>query len=117
MEKKIWKNEEGEQMVQYRLTFKDSRQWLANVFMKENGWIMISSEFGDWSWRFCFNGSFEDFILQLDVDYFSGKVRQGWNYLSTSRQMEKSAKNFAEHVLTALQEAINESRCNEICAL
>lgn len=109
MEKKIWKTE-GEQMVQYRLTFKNSSQWLAHVFMKENGSIMITSDYGDWSYRFCFNGSFEDFILQLEVGYFASKVRQRWSYLSASCQMEQSANNFAEHVLTALQEAIRRAR-------
>lgn len=116
MKKIIWKNDEGVMMTQYCLII-DQDVWLADVFMQPNGFIFVKSDYGDWSYRFCFSGGFEDFILSLSVGYFAGKVYQMWNYLSATRKMEQNAKNFAERVLPVLQEAIRESQCNDICAL
>lgn len=118
MEKQIliWQCENGSEMKQYHLNTAQG-DWLAEVFMQPNGFIFIKSDWGDFSYRFCFNGSFEDFILSLEVGYFAGKVYQQWNFISASNKVERAAKRLAEHVLPALQEAIKRKQCDDICAL
>lgn len=111
----IWKNGDGEKITQFHL--KNRQQWLADVFMRDNGRIFITSDYGDWSWKFCFHGKFEDFILSLNTDYFAGKVSQSWYFLATEKRIDKQAKLFANHILPALQEAIKEKQCNDICTL
>lgn len=118
MEKQIliWQCENGTEMTQYHLTTAEGG-WLADVFMQPNGFIFIKSDWGDFSYRFCFNGTFENFILSLNTGYFSGKVFQQWNFINATKKVESAAKRLAEHVLPALQEAIKIKQCNEICAL
>ncbi len=116
MTKQIWKSDNGQEMTQYHLTTSEGG-WLAEVFMQPNGFIFIKSDWGDFSYRFCFNGTFEDFILSLEINYFAGKVYQQWNYINATHKVELAAKRLASHVLPALQEAIRESQCNDICAL
>lgn len=116
MTKQIWKSDNGQQMTQYHLTTEQGA-WLAEVFMQPDGFIFIKSDWGDFSYRFCFNGTFENFILSLEPDYFAGKVYQQWNYINSTHKVELAAKRLASHVLPVLQEAIRESQCNDISAL
>lgn len=116
MTKQIWKSDNGQQMTQYHLTTEQGA-WLAEVFMQPDGFIFIKSDWGDFSYKFCFNGTFENFILSLEDDYFAGKIYQQWNFIVATNKVVLATKRLARHVLPALQEAIRKSQCNDICAL
>jgi len=85
----------------------DDGQWLGQVVLTSDGMFASVTDYGNFSyaWR-SFGEDFEQFILNLNVDYFGSKMYQGITYVAYGTKFEKSAHRFAEKILPALQKEI-----------
>lgn len=87
--------------------YTDNGGWLGQVVLTSDGMFASVTDYGNFSyaWR-AYSGTFEEFIIGLNVDYFASKMVQGMAYIAHSRAIEKSCQRFAEKILPALQEAL-----------
>jgi len=83
--------------------------WLAQVVLTSDGMFASVSDYGNFSyaWR-SFGDNFKEFIKNLDVSYFGGKMYNGISYIAYGRKYEAAAYRFAEEILPALKKAISE---------
>ena len=88
-------------------TLRDEQgNWLAQVVLTSDGMFSAVSEYGNfaYAWRSTGDLSIEQFISQLDTDYFADKMRLGLAYsINRTKQVDNACKFFAEKVLPPLQ--------------
>ena len=80
--------------------------WLGQIVLTSNGMFASVTDWGNYSyaWR-GYTGTFKEFLLQVNEGYFADKMVQGFAYQRTPTKDDKrSAKQFAEKILPALQE-------------
>jgi hypothetical protein len=90
----------------------ESGQWLGQVVLTSDGLFSSVTDYGNfaYAWRSYGEKDFKDFILQLDIPYFAGKMYQGISYVAYGKKFEKAAERFAEMILPALQAEIKKQR-------
>lgn len=49
---------------------------------------------------------FNEFILEIDADYFGTKIYSGMNFIHSGRKFEQDCKRIAEKILPSLKDAI-----------
>jgi len=81
--------------------------WLGQVVLTSDGMFASVTDYGNlsYAWR-AFGTDFRQFILSLDVSYFSTKLSTGSTHISYSSKVDKACILFAEKILPALQEAL-----------
>lgn len=98
--------------------YTETGSWLGQIVLTSDGMFVSVTDWGNLSyiWR-SFGTDFREFILSLNVPYFSNKLATGMAYIAYSRAIDRRCDNFAERILPALQKAIRleldtESRLN-----
>lgn len=87
----------------------DNGEWLGQVVLTSDGMFASVTDYGNlsYSWR-SFGKDFREFILSLNVGYFSSKMYSGIAYISYGRKFEKACDRYAEKILPALQQMLRE---------
>lgn len=88
----------------------DNGSWLAQIVITSDGMFAAVSDWGNFSyaWGSFGAGSFKDFILSLETDYFANKMMSGMSYVCNSKEVEDACKRFSEKILPVLQKVLKE---------
>lgn len=85
--------------------YAENGEWLGQVVITSDGLFGSVTDWGNYSytWR-AFSGTFKEFLISLDVQYFASKMFTGSNtHCNRMRDLKRSTENFAEKILPALQ--------------
>jgi hypothetical protein len=94
----------------------DNDEWLAQVVLTSDGMFSAVSEYGNFSfsWRSIGSRTFEEFIIGLGQDYFSGKMINSLSYILLHKKIDKAAEVFTRKILLPLQEYLKKELTNQI---
>src|SRR5260221_503321 len=78
-------------------------KWEGQIILTEDGMFSAFTDWGNFSyvWRH-YGENFKDFLIGLDVSYFSGKIELGVAY--QGKLNKGAARKFSEKILPLLQE-------------
>lgn len=88
----------------------DNGAWLGQIVLTSDGSFMSISDYGNFSyaWRHHGEDDFRQFLIELDKDYFAGKMYQGMSYVAYGKKIEAACNRFAEKILPTLQKVLKE---------
>lgn len=86
----------------------ENGRWLGQVVLTSDGMFASVTDWGNlsYAWRHYGGGDFRKFILDLNVEYFGGKMYQGMAYMIHAKKYEIACMRFAEKILPALKETL-----------
>jgi hypothetical protein len=86
----------------------ESGNWLGQVVLTSDGMFSAVTDWGNLSfaWRSRGEETIEDFIIRLDVGYFSRKMAEGLGYICHSKKTDIACDKFAEKILPELQRVL-----------
>jgi hypothetical protein len=92
-------------MNKYLVLRNESGQWLGNVVINKDGFFGAVTDWGNFSYQWnSFGGDFEEFLLSLNVHYFTDKMCQGISYqFGNSKKNKDACFRFSDKILPALQ--------------
>lgn len=93
----------------YQLRTENGR-WLAQMLLSSDGMISGVTDYGNFAfaWRSFGVGDFRDFLTDISVDYFGGKLYQGMSYMASGKKYQNACMRLSEEVLPSLQKALRE---------
>lgn len=82
--------------------------WLGQIVLTSDGMFASVTDYGNlsYAWRSFGGGDFRKFLLDLNVDYFSGKMYSGLVYIAYGKKYEASCELFGRKILPALQNVL-----------
>lgn len=91
---------------------KDNGCWLGTIVLSDEGHYFSLTDWGSISFHWNVKGEkeFEDFILQLNTEYFAEKMYIGINYLANGEEVEDKCNRYATKILPVLQKEIKKIR-------
>lgn len=90
--------------------------WLGDVVITADGRYFSITDWGNFAyiWNSIGDRSFKDFLLDINVDYFAGKMFAGMAYVTDAKKVRHAAFRYAAHILPALQEALKKEKIVEM---
>lgn len=89
---------------------KESGTFLGQVVLTTDGMFASVTDYGNlsYAWRSYGKGDFREFIIGLDIDYFSSKMFSGINHFTSGDWQETKYQCvlFAEKILPPLQKLL-----------
>lgn len=91
-------------------TLTNESGWLGQIVLTSDGMFSAVTEYGNMSfaWRHYGEGDFRQFLIDMSVSYFGGKMYQGMAYMIFGKKYEVACHRFAEKILPALQKVLKE---------
>jgi len=89
--------------------YDDNGNWLGQVVLSNDGLFASVTDYGNlsYAWRAYGEGKdFREFMANLNIPYFGGKLFTGMSYILHTKQCEKACYRFAEMILPTLQKAL-----------
>lgn len=89
----------------------ENGEWLGQIVLTSDGMFASVTDWGNLSnaWRsFGSYPDFRHFILNLNVEYFGGKMYTAMTYILHTKQCERACRTFAEKILPPLQKLLKE---------
>lgn len=92
----------------------ESGQWLGQIVLTSDGMFASVTDYGNlsYAWR-SFSGSFEEFMMEINVSYFGQKLYTGMAYIIYNEKVKQACYRFAEIILPALQEFLRKERVEQ----
>ena len=89
----------------------ESGQWLGQIVLTSDGMFASVTDYGNlsYAWR-SFSGTFEEFMMEINVSYFGQKLYTGMAYIVYNKKVEQACYRFAEIILPALQDFLNKEK-------
>lgn len=93
----------------YTIRYKNGA-WLGQVVITSDGMFAANTDYGNFSycWRSYSEVDFRQFLVDLNVSYFAGKMAGGMAYVAHSRKIDKAAEVFANNILPPFQALLRE---------
>ncbi len=94
----------------------ESGGWLGQIVLTSDGLFSGVTDYGNagFAWRHYGDKDFRQFIIGLNVQYFSGKMYQGMSYMAYGKKYQDSCNLFAEKILPVLQKVLKEELESEL---
>ena len=88
----------------------ESGSWLGQIVLTSDGMFASVTDYGNLSfgWRSTGRDDFRQFICELNVEYFGGKMYQGNTYILYSKKCQEACMRFAEKILPPLQKLLRQ---------
>lgn len=88
----------------YTLRTEDG-SWLGQIVLTSDGMFSGVTDWGNMSyaWRTYGDRDFRQFLVGVNVSYFSDKMYQGMSYIANGKKYQEACMRFAERILPALQ--------------
>jgi len=104
------KTEQREVTAQSYTLRDDNGVWLGQVVLTSDGMFASVTDWGNlsYTWRIYGNQEFKEFLCDLSVDYFGGKMYTGMSYILYGKKCEQACRKFAEKILPPLQKILRE---------
>ena len=86
----------------------ENGQWLGQVVLTNDGMFSAVTDWGNfgYSWRAIGDMTFEEFLIQLNPEYFGDKLFTGMAYLCATTKVRAACIRFAKKILPPLQELL-----------
>ena len=109
------KTEAKQVTAQSYTLYDEGGSWLGQIVLTSDGMFASVTDYGNlsYTWRYHGMASFKEFICQLSVDYFGGKMYTGMAYILYGKKCEKACDRFAEKILPPLQKLLREELATE----
>ncbi len=108
--------EDKEQITARSYTLRaEGGAWLGQIVLTSDGMFASVTDYGNlsYSWRSFGSRDFREFICELSVDYFGGKMYIGMAYILYGKKCEQACKRYAEKILPPLQKLLREELATE----
>lgn len=94
----------------------ESGNWLGQIVLTDDGMFSAVTDYGNMSfaWRHFGDRDFRQFLIELNVDYFGGKMYQGMAYMIYGKKYEKACDRFSKEILPPLQKILKDELSNNI---
>jgi hypothetical protein len=95
--------------------FDETGGWLGQILLTSDGMFAAVTDWGNitFAWR-SYSGTFKEFMLHINTEYFAGKMRLGiLDFSERNKNTEHRCKLFAEKILPALQKVLKEEIMNQ----
>lgn len=88
----------------------ENGEWLGQIVITSDGMFASVTDWGNlsYAWRSFGERDFRTFLCSLSVNYFGQKMYRGNTYILYSKKCEASCKRFAENILPALREYLEQ---------
>lgn len=98
---------------------KANGSWLGQIVLTSDGMYSSVTDWGNFSyaWRSTGEKDFRNFFINMDEDYFAGKMYSGITYIANGKKIRQACDTYAQEIFPALQKAIKaelESELNTV---
>ena len=100
-------NNEQEKIKSKSYTLYDDGYWLGQIVITSDGMFSSVTDYGNlsYAWRH-FGDDFRTFLININVDYFSGKLATGMSYIAYGPKINKACSRYSNKILPKLQEIL-----------
>ena len=100
----------------------DDGRWLGQIVLTSDGMFASVTDWGNFSFGWRHFGdktleNFENFIINLNIEYFADKMYQGFAYVCANKTIDRGTKRFAKNILPALQAELKRRNSNKRAGL
>lgn len=87
--------------------YDDDGFWLGQIVITSDGMFSSVTDYGNlsYAWRH-FGDDFRIFLININVDYFSGKLSTGMSYIAYGPKINKACSRYSNKILPKLQEIL-----------